>query len=102
VIDRVSFTRRLYGILEAVLDVHASRGFAGLRSRFDAYFRMPGQPVEVIEMDGSRLAGIARGIADDGALEVECPDGRVQRIIAGDVTLQSDGSERHPRPGGSR
>jgi BirA family biotin operon repressor/biotin-[acetyl-CoA-carboxylase] ligase len=86
-IDRVAFTRCLYGILEDVLDVHASRGFAGLRSRFDGYFRMAGRTIEVTGMDDSRLAGTARGIADDGALEVERADGRIERVLAGDVTL---------------
>ena len=87
-IDRVSFTQRLYGILEDVLDVHTSQGFAALRPRFDAYFRMPGRRVEVVEMKGSRLTGVARGITEDGALQVERPDGRIERVIAGDVTLE--------------
>jgi BirA family biotin operon repressor/biotin-[acetyl-CoA-carboxylase] ligase len=95
-IDRVAFTRRLYGILEDVLDVHASRGFAGLRSRFDAYFRMAGRAIEVTGMDASRLAGIARGIADDGALEVERADGRIERVLAGDVTLTPGSRDAFP------
>ncbi len=95
-IDRVAFTRCLYGILEDVLDVHASRGFAVLRSRFDGYFRMAGRTIEVTGMDDSRLAGTARGIADDGALEVERLDGRIERVLAGDVTLSPSSRDACP------
>jgi BirA family biotin operon repressor/biotin-[acetyl-CoA-carboxylase] ligase len=97
-IDRVAFTQRLYGILEAVLDVHASQGFAALRPRFDVYFRMPGRRVEIVEADGTRLAGVARGIADDGALNVERSDGRIERVVAGDVTLEPTLPDAHSQP----
>ena len=97
-IDRVSFTQRLYGILEDVFDVHFSQGFAALRPRFDAYFRMPGRRVEVAEMNGSRLVGVARGITEDGALQVERADGRIECVVAGDVTLEPRALAMPSRP----
>ncbi len=87
-IDRIAFARRLYGILEDVLDQHAERGFASLRERFDPWFRMAGRSVEVHGMRGESLRGTACGIAPDGALEVERADGSLERVIAGDVTLR--------------
>ena len=39
--------------LEEVLDIHATGGFAALRPRFEARFRMPGQRVRVLDLDGS-------------------------------------------------
>jgi BirA family biotin operon repressor/biotin-[acetyl-CoA-carboxylase] ligase len=93
-VDRIAFTRRLYGILEDVLDRHAEHGFAGLRDRFEPWFRMSGRAVEVTGMAGDVLRGTAHGIAGDGALEVEHPDGRIERVIAGDVTLSGSGSDR--------
>jgi BirA family biotin operon repressor/biotin-[acetyl-CoA-carboxylase] ligase len=89
-IDRASFTRRLYGTLEEVFDSHDSKGFPALRPRFDAFFKMRGSPVEVTGMNGSRLVGTARDIAEDGALLVERPDGTIERVVAGDVTLRLD------------
>jgi BirA family biotin operon repressor/biotin-[acetyl-CoA-carboxylase] ligase len=97
-IDRVAFTQCLYGTLEDVLDVHASQGFNGLRARFEPYFRMAGRHVEVTGMDDARLAGIARGIADNGALEVEQASGRIERVLAGDVTLTPNTRGVLPRP----
>jgi BirA family biotin operon repressor/biotin-[acetyl-CoA-carboxylase] ligase len=93
-VDRIAFTRRLYGILEDVLDRHAEHGFAGLRDRFDPWFRMRGRAVEVTGMSGDVLRGTAHGIADDGALEVELAQGGIERVIAGDVTLSGPGGAR--------
>jgi len=87
-IDRAAFARRLYGILEQVLDEHARGGFDALRARFAARFRMPGRRVRVLEIDGSALSGTVRGLADDGTLEIEREDGEVVRVVAGDVTLE--------------
>ena len=46
-----------------------------------------GQPVSVSAMD-SRLAGMAEGVNEDGALLVRLPDGRLETVLVGDVTLQ--------------
>lgn len=43
-----------------------------------------GEPV-AIEQDGRRLAGTMRGVDDDGALLLERDNGRIDRIVAGDL-----------------
>jgi BirA family biotin operon repressor/biotin-[acetyl-CoA-carboxylase] ligase len=86
-IDRIAFTRSLYGILEDVLDLHESQGFAALRPRFDAWFRMTGREIEVHGHSGDALTGVVLGIAPDGALRVERKGGAIERVIAGDVSL---------------
>jgi len=90
-VDRPAFARRLYGTLEAVLEDHAGGGLAALRDRYEARFRMRGRRVRVLETGGNEIAGVALGIAHDGALEVEREDGRVVRVLAGDVTLARQG-----------
>lgn len=90
-IDRAAFARQLFESLEQVLDTHALRGFEVLRPRFESYFRMAGSAVTIEEIGGQRIAGIARGIAENGALEIEVQTGgrtgEVIRVLAGDVTL---------------
>jgi BirA family biotin operon repressor/biotin-[acetyl-CoA-carboxylase] ligase len=90
-VDRVAFTRRLYEHLETWLDRHAEGGFEAIRPRFESYFRMAGESVGVDELGGGRTLGIARGIAPDGALELEITEGprtgELIRVMAGDVTL---------------
>jgi BirA family biotin operon repressor/biotin-[acetyl-CoA-carboxylase] ligase len=39
---------------------------------------------------GEVLHGVATGVDVDGALLVETPDGAVQRVVAGDVTLREE------------
>ena len=90
-VDRVAFTRLLFENLEEQLDAHAAGGFPALRPRFERLFRMQGEPVGVEEIGGERIDGVARGIAPDGALEIEIGEGprsgEVARVMAGDVTL---------------
>ncbi len=100
-VDRVAFTRDLLERLEHQLDQHARGGFDAIRGRFESFFRMTGEPIGVEEIGGERVDGIARGIAPDGALEVEITDGprtgdRI-RVMAGDVTL----SKRRDAPRGA-
>jgi len=90
-VDRVAFTRLLFENLEAQLDAHACGGFEAVRPRFEEFFRMRDRPVGVEELGGERIDGVARGIAPNGALEVEITKGaragETIRVLAGDVTL---------------
>ena len=46
-----------------------------------------GQPVKV-SASGSALEGVAEGVDANGALLVRLPDGRVEKVLAGDVSLR--------------
>jgi BirA family biotin operon repressor/biotin-[acetyl-CoA-carboxylase] ligase len=93
-IRRAAFARALFGTLEDVLDLHAERGFAALRPRFDRFYRMAGRPIVVSEPGGGRLEGVALAPDADGALAVRRPDGAVVRVLAGDVTLSARAEAR--------
>ena len=85
-VDRAAFTRRLYTRLEEVFDLHAREGFAGVRPRFDALFRMQGARVRVQDLDGARSEGRVDGVDPDGALRLS-RNGGSERVLAGDVTV---------------
>ena len=89
-VDRLVFARRLYGNLEKILDLCGERGFDAVRPQFDALFRMCGQPIRVLQLDGSELEGTALGIDPDGALRIRPERGEEIRVIAGDVTLAKE------------
>jgi BirA family biotin operon repressor/biotin-[acetyl-CoA-carboxylase] ligase len=89
-IVRAAFAARLYGRLEEVLDRHARDGFAALRPRFDALFRMSGERIRVADMGGETTEGVALGISSDGALRLGTDDGAEMRLLAGDVTILKD------------
>lgn len=90
-VDRAAFTRLLFEGLERELDAHAAGGFEALRERFEGYFRMVGSRVAVDALGGGRIEGRARGIAVNGALEIEVESGarsgEIVEVMAGDVTL---------------
>ena len=97
-LDRGDFTRRLYSILEDVIDEHARGGFEAIRPRFDSHFKMVGRSITVSRIGDDPLEGVARGIAANGALEVELRDGDTIRVLAGDVTLSGRTREPQERP----
>lgn len=71
----------------AAFTVFEHDGFAAFRAEWQAADLLAGREVEVV--DGRRrLAGCVRGVASDGALELETPAG-VQRVVAGDASLRS-------------
>ena len=82
-VARADFARRLFGTLEDVLDIHAERGFAALRPRWDRFYRMAGRAVVVSEPGGPRLEGVALEAEADGALAVRRSDGTVDPRAGG-------------------
>src|SRR5690606_21234959 len=71
----------------AAFTVFERDGFAAFRAEWQAAELVAGREVEVVDGRG-RLAGCVRGVAADGALELETPAG-VQRVVAGDASLRS-------------
>lgn len=98
-IDRIDFTRRLYGELETTLDACARYGFDAVRGRFDARFKMRGRRVNVKQLGGRVLSGTALGIDADGALRLTLDSGDERVVIAGDVTIVK-GPIAHDGPSG--
>lgn len=86
-VDRVAFTRHLFGTLESMLDRHAAGGFEALRADFERFFRMKGRAIRVADPAGGELDGVAEGIAADGALLLRRAGGHLERVLAGDVTI---------------
>ncbi len=86
-VDRASFARELCSQLESHYLRFVSGGFGPLRDDWERYARMAGE--EVIVGTGSEdIEGRSLGLDSDGFLQVETPDGRIVRIVAGDVTLK--------------
>lgn len=88
-VDRLAFTRALYGTLESVLDGCATHGFEKIRIRFGELFKLTGRELRVVGLDGREQTGTALGIDDDGALRLGTPSGEV-RVVAGDVTVAKE------------
>jgi BirA family biotin operon repressor/biotin-[acetyl-CoA-carboxylase] ligase len=85
-IARAQFAAALFERLEAALDAHAAGGFAALRPRFDALFRMTGRRVRVADAAERVREGVVLGVGADGALRLGTYAGE-ERLLAGDVTV---------------
>ena len=61
-------------------------GFAALRAEWEDHHALQNRPVLLALPDGSQLAGIARGVTDEGALRLETRQG-VEIFHAGEISL---------------
>jgi BirA family biotin operon repressor/biotin-[acetyl-CoA-carboxylase] ligase len=73
--------------LDGVLREFAAHGFAALRAEWQSYHVMQDQPVGLQLPDGNRVTGIVRGVADDGALELETTQG-IRKFNVGEISLR--------------
>ena len=86
-VERAVFTARLLAALEARYGRYLSVGFASVRTEWESYSCLTGTEVRV-QGPGGEVAGRVLGLDDDGALRLRGADGRVTRIVAGEVTLR--------------
>lgn len=82
-VDRAAFTASLLASMERWYGVYLSEGFVPVLEAWKGYFSSAGKPVKVTFFDKT-VTGVCAGVDDDGALLLE-RDGRVERVISGDV-----------------
>ena len=82
--------------LERVLEAFAREGFAPLRAEWQHAHAHQGKRVTLSLPDGSRQAGLARGVAEDGSFLLETRAG-VKRFHSGEITLRVRGETRDER-----
>lgn len=74
--------------LHGVLQEFAAHGFATLRMEWESYHALHNQPVQLQLPDGASVAGIARGVSEEGALELETKQGML-KFNVGEISLRS-------------
>lgn len=85
--DRNSLTGVLIGQLTAALQEFGVHGFDAFAREWRTFDSLANAPVKVVAGSESVL-GIARGVAPDGALQVEVR-GALQRFVSADVSLRA-------------
>ena len=86
-VDRNALLARMLVELGGVLEQFSGSGFAPLRSEWQQLHSFQDRRVSLLLPDGESRTGIARGVAEDGALLLETADG-VQRCHSGEVSLR--------------
>ena len=84
--DRIELASALFNRLHSrYMEIEAD-GFAAVRPAWERYSALTGRRVTVVDGD-ARMAGVVRGIDDDGALILET-DAGPERILTGDVSIE--------------
>lgn len=91
-VDRNVLLGGLLEELAAMLDIFAAQGFSPLREEWQSLHAHQGQQVRLALPDGQSIIGVARGVADDGALLLDTKNG-VLRYHSGEVSLRAAGAE---------
>jgi BirA family biotin operon repressor/biotin-[acetyl-CoA-carboxylase] ligase len=86
-VDRARFAAGLLGALEARYGRYLTVGFPSVRTEWESYSSLTGTDVRV-QGPGGEVAGRVLGLDDDGALRLRGADGRVVRVVAGEVTVR--------------
>ena len=73
--------------LVPALDLFDEQGLAPFLPRYAVLDALQGQAVELVS-GTQRQPGRALGVAEDGALRLQLPDGREQRVHAGEISVR--------------
>ncbi len=73
--------------LHGVLCEFAAHGFAALRTEWERYHGWQDLPVQLLQPDGAKIKGVARGVDVTGALRVETAQG-IKNFNAGEISLR--------------
>ncbi|HWP35170.1 MAG TPA: biotin--[acetyl-CoA-carboxylase] ligase [Thermodesulfobacteriota bacterium] len=89
-VDRAAVARRLLEALEAWVDRYRRHGFGPVREAWERLAGLPTRLAVTVPGDGGEevVEGVARGLADDGALLLETPAG-VREVRAGEAAPAS-------------
>lgn len=92
-LDRNAVLAALLAELRLALERFASAGFAPLREEWESYHAHQGRRVTVTLPGGATDDGVARGIADDGALLFESGNA-LRRLHSGEISLRAASGKR--------
>ena len=85
-VKRSDFAKVMLGELDHLYDSYLEQGFAPVREEWLNYCNSIDREV-IVAFQDDRIQGTARGIDEEGALLVQLPGGKLERVLAGDVTV---------------
>ena len=85
-VSRLEFARALLVALDDLYDSYLVNGYGPVREEWLCRCNVLDREVRVTFQE-SELRGRAKGIDEEGGLLVQLADGRIERVLAGDVTI---------------
>ena len=92
-VDRLMFLQTFLRCLEQYYAEFLEEGFTPIRQRWEDYCDTINKQVRVDQGSGS-LYGTVVGLEPEGALRLQLDDGRIERILAGDVRPVTEKMDR--------
>jgi BirA family biotin operon repressor/biotin-[acetyl-CoA-carboxylase] ligase len=83
---RLDFARALLKALDTLYDNYLQNGYGPVREEWLGRCNFLGRRIRVNFQD-KELQGTAEGFDEEGALLVRAPEGGLERVLAGDVTI---------------
>lgn len=84
--ERVALIKELFRQLEKWYEIFGAEGFGPIITEWERLSIMAGKYIRVSFLKETK-EGVALGLDTDGALLLRLPTGRIERVVAGDVTL---------------
>ncbi|MDO8445812.1 MAG: biotin--[acetyl-CoA-carboxylase] ligase [Deltaproteobacteria bacterium] len=85
-IERVPLVQELFRQLEKWYEIFKADGFGPIITEWERLSIMAGKYIRVSFLKETK-EGVALGLDTDGALLLRLPTGRIERVVAGDVTM---------------
>lgn len=86
-VDRTGFAATMLNELDGLYADFVAHGFDPVREEWRSRCNARGREVVVSDAGSEVVRGMFNGIDGDGALLVRLPDGRIERILSGDVKV---------------
>lgn len=86
IFERVPIIQELFRQLERWYDVFTAKGFGPIITEWERLSIMAGKYIRVSFLKETK-EGVALGLDTDGALLLRLPTGKIERVVAGDVTM---------------
>ena len=86
--ERLPLAHRLAEALAALVPAFAAQGLTPWLERWRALDAFRDAPIDLVSPDGQRDPVMARGVDERGALRVERPNGSLERVTSGEVSVR--------------
>lgn len=85
-VNRIEFTRTLLTCFDSLYESYLRKGIGPIREQWLSRSALTGRRIRV-SFQESEAVGIVVGLDDDGALLIQDDGGKIEKILAGDVSI---------------
>lgn len=88
-VNRAQLIAKILQYLEMYTDIYVNEGFLPIKHVWESYSITIGKRIRAVMLNET-LEGVARGISEDGMLELQLDDGKIRGIYSADIHLTNN------------